>query len=120
MRKALEILPDAGETYIIGACRQRNTFVQRQRIRDTINTVDPVSRALRRSICITRVNYSSAKLIMVREVLQRLTVFPEKFLFCFFIFLFSRSALMALANFLNFISKNLVLHYWFLHNAPRL
>ena len=58
VREVLEILPDAGETYIIGACRQRNIFVQRQRIRDAINTVDPVSRALRRSICIMRRVYS--------------------------------------------------------------
>ena len=54
VREVLEILPDAGETYIIGACRQRNIFVQRQRIRDAVNTVDPVSRDLRRSISIMR------------------------------------------------------------------
>ena len=58
VREVLEILPDAGETYIIGACLQRNIFVQRQCIRDAINTVDPVSRALRRSICIMRRVYS--------------------------------------------------------------
>ena len=40
VREVLEILPNAGETYIIGACRQRNKFVQRQRIRDSINTTD--------------------------------------------------------------------------------
>ena len=57
-REVSEILPDAGETYIIGACRQRNIFVHRQRIRDAINTVDPISRALRRSICIMRRVYS--------------------------------------------------------------
>ena len=50
MREVLDVLPDAGETYIIGACRQRNIFVQRQRIRDAINTVDPISRALQRFI----------------------------------------------------------------------
>ena len=38
--EVLEVLPDAVKTCIIGACRQRNTFAQRQRIRDVINTVD--------------------------------------------------------------------------------
>ena len=57
MREGLEILPDAGETYIIGRCRQRNIFFKRQSIRDVINANgrhDPVSRALRRSIFTTR------------------------------------------------------------------
>ena len=52
LREVWEILPDAGETYIIGTCHQRNNFVQRKRIRDAINTVDPVSSALQKSICI--------------------------------------------------------------------
>ena len=68
MRKVLEILPDAGVTYIIGACRQRNTFAQRQRIRRAINTVDSVNRALRRSIDLLSVQCSSANFIMVIEV----------------------------------------------------
>ena len=70
VRDVLEFLSDASETYIIGACRQRIFFVQRQRIRDASNTVDPVSRTLRRSICImgSSVQCSRAKLIMVREV----------------------------------------------------
>ena len=58
VREVLEILPDAGETYIIEACRQCSISVQRQCIRDAIKTVDPVSGALRRSICITRRVYS--------------------------------------------------------------
>ena len=41
--KVSEILSDTGETYIIGPCQQYNTFVQPQRIRDAINTVDSVS-----------------------------------------------------------------------------
>ena len=45
--KVLEILPDAGETYIIGACRQRNIFVKCQRIRDAINTVGPFIEAFK-------------------------------------------------------------------------
>lgn len=46
VREVLEILPNAGETYVIGALRSREIFVQRQRIRDAINELDPVSRAL--------------------------------------------------------------------------
>ena len=58
VREVLEILPNAGETYIIGACRRRNIHVQRQRIRNAIAMVDPVSRALRRSISVIRRTYS--------------------------------------------------------------
>ena len=50
VREVLRNLLDAGESYVIGACRQRNTFVQRQHMRDQVNNVDPVSRALRRSV----------------------------------------------------------------------
>ena len=46
LREVWEILPDAGEIYIIGACCQRNSFVQRERIRHAINTIDPVNRVL--------------------------------------------------------------------------
>ena len=52
VREVLEIIPETSEAYNIGACRQRNIFVQRQRIRDAINNTDPVSRALPGSICI--------------------------------------------------------------------
>ena len=41
VREALTILPDAGESYVIGASRSRGVNVQRQRIRDAI-MVDPV------------------------------------------------------------------------------
>ena len=58
VKDVLQILPNAGESYIIGACRQRGINVQRQRIRDAINAIDPVSRALHRSISIIRRTYS--------------------------------------------------------------
>lgn len=58
VREALSILPDAGESYIIGACRSRGVNVQRQRIREAIVEVDPVSRALRRTVSIVRRQYS--------------------------------------------------------------
>ena len=55
---ALRILPNAGESFIIGACRSRGIHVQRWRIRGAISTVDPVSRALRRTTSIIRRTYS--------------------------------------------------------------
>ena len=56
IRDVLQVLPNTGETYIISACRQRNIHVQRQRLRDAIKVVDPVGRALRRSIRIIAQN----------------------------------------------------------------
>ena len=44
-------MPDAGET-IIGAIRSRGIIVQRWRIRQAIQTVDPISRALRRTFAV--------------------------------------------------------------------
>ena len=58
VREVLQILPNAGETYVIGAIRSRGIFVQRQRVRDAINTIDPVSRALRRQRAIVRRTYN--------------------------------------------------------------
>ena len=55
---ALRILPNAGESYIIGACRSKGLQVQRWHIREAISTVDPVSRALRRTTSIIRRTYS--------------------------------------------------------------
>ena len=53
VREVVQTLPDTGESYVICACCQGNIFVQHQSIRDAIVDVDPVSRASRRSICIT-------------------------------------------------------------------
>ena len=58
VRDILSILPDAGESYVIGACKSRGVNVQRQRIRDAIMTVDPISRALRRTVSIIRRKYN--------------------------------------------------------------
>ena len=44
--KVLQVMPNAGETYIIGLLRSRGMRVQRWRIREAISTMDPVSRAL--------------------------------------------------------------------------
>lgn len=57
VQEVLNTLPNAGESYVIGACRSRNINVQRARIREAIVAVDPVSRALRRTISIVRRAY---------------------------------------------------------------
>ena len=58
VKEILDILPDAGETDVIGALRQKNIHVQRHRIWGAIEEVDPVSRSLRRTISIVRRVYS--------------------------------------------------------------
>ena len=51
-------MPDARETYIIGAIRSRGIIVQRWRIRQGIQTLDPISRALRRTLAVVRRVYN--------------------------------------------------------------
>ena len=104
MRQVLEILPDAGVTYIMGACRQRNTFVQRQRIRRAINTVDSVKRSLRRSIDVLSVQCSSANFIMVIEVFFDY-VAGKTLYFSFFMFLLLRSIVTTSQVFLFFFKE---------------
>ena len=58
VREILQLMPNAGETYVIGALRSRGIRVQRWRMRESIYTVDPVSRALRRSRGIVRRTYN--------------------------------------------------------------
>eukprot|EP00794_Sanderia_malayensis_P021059 gene21059-23115_t len=54
VRTVLNVVPNAGESYVIGACRSRGIHVQRRRIREAIKAVDPISRALRRTVSILR------------------------------------------------------------------
>ena len=54
IREILRTLPNAGETYIIGALRTRGIIVQRYRVRDALREIDPVSRAIRRTLSIVR------------------------------------------------------------------
>jgi len=58
IREILDILPDAGETIVIGALRTRGIHVQRARIRQSIMEVDPIGRLSRRSIAIVRRIYN--------------------------------------------------------------
>ena len=60
VRNILIILPEAEETVIIGALRSRSIHVQRRRVREAINAVDPVSRALRRTVTVIRRKYNVA------------------------------------------------------------
>ena len=50
--------PDAGEVMIMEAVRSRGLRIQRQRIRDSIRRVDPVSRTLRRAAAVVRRDYN--------------------------------------------------------------
>ena len=54
----LQILPGAGETYILGALRARHIYVQRRRVREALQIVDPISRAIRQSRTLVRRVYS--------------------------------------------------------------
>ena len=58
VRECLQNMPDAGETYIIEAIRIRGVIVQRWRIRQAIQTVDRISRALRRTFAVVRRVYN--------------------------------------------------------------
>ena len=50
--------PDAGEVMIMGAVRSRGLRIQRCRIRESIQRVDPVSRTLRRAAAVVRRVYN--------------------------------------------------------------
>ena len=58
VRDVLGILPNAGETFVLGALRQRGIHIQRWRVRDAICHVDPLTRAMRRSVAIIRRAYN--------------------------------------------------------------
>lgn len=58
VREILQVVPNAGETYIIGALRARDIHVQRWRVRAAIQAVDPISRSLRRTRAIVRRVYN--------------------------------------------------------------
>ena len=58
VRDILQLMPDAGETYVIGAIRSRGIIIQRWRVRNAIQTVDPISRALRRTVAVVRRVYN--------------------------------------------------------------
>lgn len=52
--------PRSGETLVVGSLRSRGLTVKRERLRDSIMRVDPISRLLRRRRCIKRRKYNVA------------------------------------------------------------
>ena len=58
VREIIDTLLDAGESYVIGSLRSREIFIERHRIRDATNKIDPVGRALRKSVSVLRRVYS--------------------------------------------------------------
>ena len=58
IRDILKLTPFSGESYIRGALRGRGIFIQRRKIKEVLQTVDPVGRAIRRRSSIQRRLYN--------------------------------------------------------------
>ena len=58
VREILTLSPNSGERMVIGSIRSRGLKLSRERLRASINRVDPVSRALRRQTCVVRRRYN--------------------------------------------------------------
>lgn len=54
VRQILANTPNAGETYVRGSLRSRGLRVQRWRVRQVLQEIDPIGRCLRRSQAIRR------------------------------------------------------------------
>ena len=54
----LQSTPNAGEAYVLGSLRSRDLRIQRWRVRDSLNRVDPIGRSFRRRRAIRRRSYS--------------------------------------------------------------
>ena len=63
VRDILQLTPFSGETYIQGALRARGIHIQRWKITDALQQIDPVNRAVRRRYAIRRRIYSVNKMI---------------------------------------------------------
>ena len=61
VKDILQVTPFSGETYIQGALRSRGIHIQRWKIRDALQQVDPVNRAVRRRYTIRRRIYNVKK-----------------------------------------------------------
>lgn len=57
IREIINETPNAGEIYILGSLRARKVRVARWRVRECINILDPLGRALRRRNTIQRRKY---------------------------------------------------------------
>ncbi|XP_064644342.1 uncharacterized protein LOC135498099 [Lineus longissimus] len=58
LRKIMELTPRSGESFMTGALRSRGIRIRGQDLRDSLNRIDPVSRALRRRRVTYRRKYS--------------------------------------------------------------
>lgn len=54
IREILQATPDAGEVYVLAALKARNIRVQRWKVREKLQIIDPIGRALRRKNGIQR------------------------------------------------------------------
>ena len=61
VRDILRLTPFSGETYVRRALRARGIYVQRWRIREAVQRIDPVNRTIRRRYAIQRRLYNVRK-----------------------------------------------------------
>lgn len=54
IREILNTTPNAGEVYVLGALKARNIRVQRWKVREQLQFIDPIGRALRKRTAIRR------------------------------------------------------------------
>ncbi len=57
IHEILRLTPNAGETLVRGSLRARGIFVQRWRVRERLNVIDPVGRTVRQRLPIMRRKY---------------------------------------------------------------
>ncbi|KAI7790238.1 hypothetical protein IRJ41_020987, partial [Triplophysa rosa] len=58
LEQILQRTPNAGETYILGSLRSRHIRIQRWRVRQSLQEIDPIGRSLRRRRAVRRRIYS--------------------------------------------------------------
>ena len=61
VRHILQLTPFSGETYVRGALRARGIYIERWKIRESLQRMDPVNRAIRRRYAIQRRIYNVRK-----------------------------------------------------------
>jgi hypothetical protein len=61
IRDILRLTPFSGETYVRGALRAQGIHIQRWKVREALETIDPVNRAIRRRYAIQRRLYNVRK-----------------------------------------------------------
>ena len=61
IRDILRFAPFSGETYIGGVLRARGIYIHRWKVREVLQTIDPINRAIRRRYAIQRRLYNEKK-----------------------------------------------------------